>query len=58
MDPVGRPDIYVLNTLWDGKELMRRVIEKAKEIDGFDNLKVEEIDDIQNIKNRMEQKCK
>lgn len=58
LELVGLPDVFVLNTLWDGKELMRRVIEKAKEIEGFENLKVEEVDDIQNIKDRMELNCK
>jgi hypothetical protein len=46
-------DVYVLQTLWDGKELMRKVIEKIKGIEELSDLTIIEQDDIKIIKERL-----
>lgn len=48
--------VYVLQTLWDGKELMRRVIEKVKEIEELKDLTIIEKDDISSLQSRLKNK--
>ena len=51
-------DIWVLHTLWDGKELMRKVIEKVKGIEGLRDLKITEQDDLDKVRIRLMSKDK
>lgn len=46
-------NVFVLQTLWDGKELMRKVIEKVKEIEELKDISITEIDDISRIWSKM-----
>jgi len=46
-------NVWVLQTLWDGKELMRKVIEKVKDIEELSDLTIIEKDDIERIKDRL-----
>lgn len=49
-------DVYILRTLWDGKLLMRKVIEKVKEIEELKDVSITEIDDINLIWLKMNNK--
>ena len=51
-------DVYVLRTLWDGKELMRKVIEKVKGIEELKDLEIKEQDDVEIIRKKMMSKDK
>lgn len=48
--------VYVLQTLWDGRELMRKVIEKVKEIEELKDLKIIEQEDIRSLQSKLKKK--
>lgn len=54
--PLDGKNVYVLQTLWDGKKLMRKVIEKVKEIEELKDISITEIDDISLIWSKMNKK--